>query len=247
MTDLRRHMHETYEAVHHVDLDDLVAHAQAEGGRLRRRHRRLAVAGSAAAVLAAVAVGAQSAELLHDNGRARQVTASNGPGDAEPRSALEALVAALGRGAPGGTTSRDIDLTDFGVEDVDQGQALWFAAAGGSPSGPIVVSYDQATERSAEKVGGCWLRVECEVRQLPDGVILKTWKTPHDYLGYPRHADLHARLLVNGNVVRADVLDILEEAGPAALTLGQLQESMSQPVWGRLIPAATPAARPEGR
>ena len=246
MTDLRRHMHETYEALH-VELDDLVAHAQSEGGRLRRRHRRLALAGSAVAVLAAVGVGAQSAELLHDNGRTRQVTAADGPTDAEPRPALEALEAALARGVPGGTTSRDIVLTDLGVEDVDQGEALWFAAAGGSPSGPIVVSYEQATERSAEKVGLCWLRVECQVRQLPDGVLLKTWKTPHDFLGYPPHADLHARLLVNGNVVSVDVLDPLEEAGPAPLTLDQLQECMSQPVWGQLIPTGASAGRLEGR
>ena len=63
MTHLREEMDDTYASMD-VDLERLAAQAQVQGGRLRRRNRRLSVAGSTLAVVAAVGLGAWTTSTL---------------------------------------------------------------------------------------------------------------------------------------------------------------------------------------
>jgi hypothetical protein len=267
MTDLRDHMHDTVDH-QHADLAALTSRARTRGTTLRRR-RRIAVTGSAVAVVAVLGAGVWAASGLlpgasvapqdvpvADHGvqpkpahRAPTTTTATG------RSTVAALYAAVTDVVPGtGSKFAGQSPSEFSVDTYGE---LAFAPADGSGAGEIGVNVQ---DKSILTDGGvtadegfvclAWMEA-CHVSTLADGSLLRTYAEHSAAAGGGTGERLVAERLVgrvrvvasasNGFQLPADEWDITRPG--AVLSIQQLTTVVSQPWWGFELPAEFSGAR----
>ena len=272
MTDLRERMHDTVGHHHHADLDTLAAQARSHGTSLRRR-RRLAVAGSAVAVVALVATtGVAGAGLLADRRTELQQhpdLTNEGPPAPAPaadttratgRTTAAALYAAVTELVPGtGSEFAGQGPEQDGASGTDTFGEFAFSPADGTGDGNVQVNVQDSSildddERgiSAREGFVCteWMET-CRVETLADGSLLRTYAehTPAAEGGIGER--LVAEHLTDQLRVVASASNGFEGSGnhwditrpQAVLSIDQLATVVTQEWWGFDLPAEFAGAR----
>ena len=249
MTHLREEMDDTYASMD-VDLERLAAQAQVQGGRLRRRNRRLSVAGSTLAVVAAVGLGAwTTSTLVEGAATVREGSTASGTTWETPLTGVEALTATLTRVAPAGVVTDDLP-TGMTYEPNRDGSpnalgGVEFAPSAGAASGGVIVNYWPVRAGDLQRNTHCHDDVaDCEVVTLPDGTVVLTYVVNDPQVpsaGRGPAMLVAAHRVVNGNVVSLGAGSPYDagadaRADDAVLTRDQLVDVISQPEWSRLIP-----------
>jgi hypothetical protein len=252
MNHLREQMDAGYGS-HQPDLADLADRARNQGARLRRRQRRLTIAGGALAVLAAFGAGPALDGVVGHRGEASDVRSqgfASAPHFPAPVPAMDALTAAIARVVPDGTISDTQPLTTYEGDAGDPYAkgALKFAAPGAAGAGWVSLNVFSAPE-DISGFGDCGQYggyPNCEVSTLEDGSLLVTWDVPvwNGPSESKRLGTSVAGVLVsNGMVVSVDArIPFADEkdkeplSPDAPLTTAQLREVLSQPEWTNLLP-----------
>jgi hypothetical protein len=267
MTDLRDHMHDTVDH-QHTDLAALTGQARLQGTKLRRRHR-LAVAGSALAVVAVLGAGAVASSGLlpgasvepqdvpvADHGvKPKPKPAHRAPttGAATGRSTVAALYAAVTDVVPGtGSKFAGQGPSEFGGDTYGE---LAFAPADGSGAGQIGVNLQDKSIIAEQIADGrlvClgWMEA-CQTSTLPDGSLLRTYAEHSAAVGGGTGERLVAERVTggvrvvasatNGFELPANAWDITRPG--AVLSIEQLTTVVSQSWWGFQLPAEFSGAR----
>ncbi len=263
MTDLRERMHDTV-GHHHADLDTLAARARSQGTSLRRR-RRLAVVGSAVAVVALVATtGVVGAGLLA-NGHAEQSVSPAATDESPPPPAAADTTPATGRTTVAALYAAVTDLvpgtgTDFRGQSPDPRLpgphtygVLAFSPTDGSGDGEIGLNLQPASildddERGLTAREGfvCtqWMET-CQVTTLADGSLLRTYAEHTPAVGGGTGERLVAERLTDRLRVVVSASNGFEAGGnhweitrpQAVLSIDQLAAVVTQEWWGFDLPA----------
>ena len=265
MTDLRDRMHETV-SHHHVDLATLTARARRQGTSLRRR-RRLAVTGSAVAVVALIATTGVAGAGLLGNGpaghRVPPAATDEAPPPAPPapattratgRTTAAALYAAVTDVVPGtGTDFAGQGPEQEGSSGPDTFGEFAFSPADGTGDGKVGVNVQTAsiladTDRGTSAREGfvCtdWMET-CRVTTLADGSLLRTYAEHTSAVEGGTGERLVAERLTEQVRVVASATNGFEGPGnhwditrpKAVLSVDQLATVVSQPWWGFELPA----------
>ena len=157
-------------------------------------------------------------------------------------SGLEALQAALAEAVPGGSTSDLIGMNKYSGDGGPYARgALTFGI--GEAASDVELTYGLAVPGDKEYFAQCdGSQSNCEVTTLADGSVMQTYDIPFGG-GKPGETgtNLGAARLVDGYTVGLWVQVPVDERGKVldpetVLTMDQLQQVLSQPVWADLEP-----------